>query len=344
MAKRIKLSVDWDSLHRQNIDRYSSLIDNIYNDLAREAALIGSMARNKSRPFKFSAYPELRRRADAMITEVFRNIEVIVSDASRKEWLLAASKNDEIVRQIFANESLSSIRMGHYYDRNLDAFNSFQKRKIGGIGISDRIWSLKGQAIQEIEMGIDIGLTEGRSAEQMGRDLRKYLKDPEQLFRRVKDERGALQLSKNAKAYHPGQGVYRSSRMNALRLTRTETNMAYRESDHERWQQLDFILGYEVKRSNNPYPCPICDALKGKYPKSFKFLGWHPTCRCFAVPILAKPEEFLEQMLLDDTTGHKFAGEVSELPKNFTKWLKENDRGMVPHFIKINAGAIKNLG
>ena len=38
-----------------------------------------------------------------------------------------------------------------------------------------------------------------------------------------------------------------------MRMARTEINSAYREADSIRWQQLDFIVGYEVKTSNRTY-------------------------------------------------------------------------------------------
>lgn len=77
----------------------------------------------------------------------------------------------------------------------------------------------------------------GKSANYLISDVRKYLKNPDALFRRVRDKHGNLRLSKAAKAYHPVRGVYRSAYKNALRLTATETNMAYRTADHLRWQQ-----------------------------------------------------------------------------------------------------------
>ena len=87
---------------------------------------------------------------------------------------------------------------------------------------------------------------------------------------RVRDEPGQLQLSKRAKEFHPGAGVYRSSYKNARRLAVTETNMAYHKADNERWRQLDFVLGYEVQVSGtNPNVCPLCMELAGKYPKEF---------------------------------------------------------------------------
>ena len=83
----------------------------------------------------------------------------------------------------------------------------------------------------------------------MSRDVRRYLRNPDKLFRRVRDKHGNLRLSKAAKAYHPGRGVYRSSYRNALRLTATENNMAYRTADHLRWQQQPFVVA-----SKSSYP------------------------------------------------------------------------------------------
>jgi hypothetical protein len=125
----------------------------------------------------------------------------------------------------------------------MEALKAFQERKINGLGLSDRVWNYSRQLKGELELGIDIALGEGRSAAQLSRDLRQYLQNPDKLFRRVKDKHGILHLSKNAQKYHPGPGVYRSSYKNAMRLTRTEINMAYRVADYEKYQQLDFVTG-----------------------------------------------------------------------------------------------------
>ena len=83
------------------------------------------------------------------------------------------------------------------------------------------------------------------------------MNEPDRLYRRVRDKGGNLRLSKAAKMYHPGQGVYRSSAKNAQRLTRTEINMAYRESEYLRWQQLDFIVGIRVMLSRVASTMPL---------------------------------------------------------------------------------------
>ena len=228
------------------------------------------------------------------------------------------------------------------------------------MSLSDRVWRYTDQFKTEIEMGIDCGLRDGLDAAQMARRLKQYLQHPDKLFRRVRDEHGNLQLSKAAAAFHPGRGVYRSSYKNARRLAATETNMAYRTADHERWQQLDFIVGIEIHLSNNhtcldrkgkPKPFyDICDELKGKYPKDFKFTGWHPHCRCIATTILkteaemeADDEAILRRKKPSDPDESENA--VTELPDNFTRWVEENQDRIaraksLPYFISDNVGVM----
>ncbi|MDR1881622.1 MAG: hypothetical protein LBR26_02425 [Prevotella sp.] len=199
---------------------------------------------------------------------------------------------------------------------------------------------------------MDLGLRDGLPAAEIARELKQYLRYPDKLFRRVRDEHGQLHLSQAAKNFHPGQGVYRSSYKNAMRLARTETNMAYRTSDYTRWQQLDFVVGIEIRLSNNhtlngvPFT-DICDELKGRYPKTFKFTGWHPQCRCHAVSILKTEEEMEagnERIMEGGEPGTDSVNAVGDVPENFRKWVADNagrieraeQRGTLPYFIRDN--------
>lgn len=193
---------------------------------------------------------------------------------------------------------------------------------------------------------MDIALRDGTPANRLVTDLKQYLKYPDKLFRRVRDEHGQLQLSKRAKEFHPGHGVYRSSYKNARRLAVTETNMAYHKADNERWRQLDFVLGYEVQVSGtNSNVCPLCMELAGKYPKEFEFVGWHPHCRCHAVPIMEDIDSFqARQDALLRGERIPATGQVTAPPKNFTDHLANNsDRlqraskaGTLPYFVRDN--------
>ena len=146
---------------------------------------------------------------------------------------------------------LTQEQYHRYYSTNEAARDAFIARKQNGLGLSDRVWRYTDEFKEEMEMGLDLGIRGGLSADQISRDLRQYLQHPDKLFRRVRDEHGILHPSKRAAAFNPGRGVYRTSYLNARRLAVTETNTAYRTADHERWQNLDFVVGIEIHLSGN---------------------------------------------------------------------------------------------
>ena len=72
----------------------------------------------------------------------------------------------------------------------------------------------------------------------------------------------------------------------------------------------------------------ICDDLAGVYPKEFKFVGWHPHCRCFAIAKMASAEEcndYFDRLEAgEDVSNYHFKGEVNDLPRNFNDWHTDN--------------------
>lgn len=347
----------YDRRHLRNLALYRQKVSLIFNVAASEAAMIGTSidAFDPSRPFSFADYPRAAYMMNELVRDFARDLDVQIIDGVEHEWNLANGKDDALVKSVFG-DNLTPDMERRYFTTNEPAMDAFVKRKEGGMDLSERVWKYSNEFKSEIEMGIDIGLRDGLDARAMARDLQQYLRHPDMLFRRVRDEHGNLHLSQRAAAFHPGQGVYRSSYRNALRLTVTECNMAYRTADYLRWQQMDFVVGIEIELSNNhtcldrngvPQPfTDICDELKGKYPKEFKFVGWHPFCRCHATPILKTDEELdkeLEAALLDepepDTTHSD--NEVTDVPDGFKQWLDanaeriENAKSM-PYFIRDN--------
>lgn len=202
--------------------------------------------------------------------------------------------------------------------RRMAARDAFFKNRLEQT-ISPRVWSLVSQNKTLILNCASSGILEGKSAQSISRELRKYLKDPNRLFRRVKDpETGKFGPSAAMKAYHPGQGVYRSSYKNALRLARTEVNQAYRKADMDRWQKTDFILGYDVKLSGSHPEFDLCDEMAGRYPKDFTFIGWHVQCYCFAVPVLPTPKVMIDHLQNDS----RIRGHVNGMPGRAEKYVK----------------------
>lgn len=247
-----------------------------------------------------------------------------INDFQFDAWKRANLKNDEMVDRFIQGMSVSSLIRDGMFRQNMEAFKGLQKEvDVNGLNLSQKVWSIADQAKMNLEFYLNSGISSGRSADGISRDIRQMLNNPDKRFRRVKDEDGKLKLSKPMEDYHPGAGVYRSSRMNALRLAATTTNVAYRKADYERWQNLDFILGVEINRSpSNHGPCKICDAMVGKYPKGFQFLGFHPFCICIATPILQKPEDFADFLLDDEMPKDQL---IADIPADARKFMLDNE-------------------
>lgn len=343
MAKSEK-TYQYEHLLRAN--QYSGRLTRIYDSYVEELTkLVAGLKIDPDKPFSFSDYPQTKERLNKTLSKIADEVKINIDLATREEWEESNLKNDELVDYLFAKTGISREQIEQFYNRNLEALEAFQSRKEGGLGLSDRVWKITEQYKGEVELGIDVALGEGRSAAQLSRDVRQYLKDPDNLFRRVRNKRGQLVLSKRAAAFHPGQGVYRSSYKNAMRLARTEVNMAYREADSARWNELPFVVGFEIKLSHKHPEPDICNDLAGKYPKTFKFVGWHPHCFCYCTSILASDEEInkLQQTILNggDISRFRSKNEVTDVPGGFKEWVINNaDRATgwksTPYFIRDN--------
>ena len=345
MAKMNK----YDSQHWRNQAAYERQVDAIYRAAAKEAAALGVSIKdfNPDRMFSFSDYPNTRKKIEKLLSDLQTGIMAVIVNGIRSEWTLANNKNDELARQVFGESigKLTKEQERRYFSTNGAARDAFIKRKTDGLGLSDRVWKYTNQFKEEIELGLDLGIRSGRSADELSRDLRSYLQHPDKLFRRVRNKHGQLVLSQRARAYHPGRGVYRSSYKNARRLAATETNIAYRTADYERWQQFDFVVGIEIKLSNNHPEPDICDDLKGRYPKDFKFTGWHPHCRCHVETVLKTPDELIadnRRIMEGGKPTETSVNTVADVPQAFTDWVEANRERMtaaksLPYFIRDNS-------
>lgn len=344
----------WDQEHRKHVEEYLSQIDALFLSATYELIQLGvgyDYNTQSGRPFAFSSNKSRQKEAEKKLSS-FRNVlKIIIAAGITAEWAFANKKTDSWVKQLFPTPRKE------WMSHNEDVLQAFRHRKTYGYTLSERVWDYSKQFQRQIELALTVGLKEGRSAAAISRDVRSYLKEPDKLFRRVRDQYGNLVPSKAMKAYHPGQGVYRSSYQNAMRMARTEINSAYRQADYERWQRLNFVVGIEVKTSKSHArwlakdwyprfkkgraPLEICDVMEGRYPKDFKFIGWHPNCRCYAVPIFA-----------NQGTGKDWwedaDNEVKDVPPKFREWLINNadrienakKKGTLPYWIRENAGFI----
>lgn len=119
---------------------------------------------------------------------------------------------------------------------------------------------------------------------------------------------------------------------------------------------MDFVVGIEIHLSGNhtlngkPFH-DICDELAGKYPKDFKFTGWHPQCRCFVTSILKtkeEREEDVKKILRGESVDGKSVNKVKDVPEQFKTWVKDKAERIdkartLPYFITDNRHRLKSL-
>lgn len=337
--------------HKKRVERYAKLIQEAYDRMAQEMSRIASIAEvDPDVQFSFADYSLTRNAISRLQNQLMQEIGGIIMAGTSEEWRESNLVQDMVARKVltaYTGTNKFGEEYTRYFQTNPDSLKAFQQRKDDGMNLASRVWNLSEQYKEELEEAISAAIAPGTSAVELAAQVKQYLKNPDKRFRRIRDKFGNLQLSENAKAYHPGRGVYRSSARNAQRLARTEINMAYRTAEQKRWEQFDFVVGYEVKTTQNGHHVEdICDQLAGKYPKDFQFKGWHPCCCCYTIPILKTEYEFWD---LDE---HKpSVNEVKDVPANFKEWVDDNsdrieraeEKGSLPYFIRDNRGVVEDV-
>ena len=344
-----------DEKHIKRINKYLLSINGYYDELIREIVLLVIQLRVADKMFRFKDYPRITKQVNEALKTYRTNLNNSIKVYSQYEWDFANAKVDDILKthlegikgKVPSSLYVDKIRQISIESQNQKAFEAFQKRKHGKFTISERVWNITDQAKENLEFAIDVALKDGISAQELARSIKGNLNNPDALFRRVRDKHGNLVLSKNAKSFHPGQGVYRSAHKNALRLAANEINTAYRECEQLRISTNNDVVGQKINLSPSHKVYDICDELKGTYPKDFQWSKWHVSCKCFRTTILKSQSELISEINEGlNLPPESSKNHVSKLPDNFNKWLSENEKKMEnwkrkPEFITKNEKLIK---
>ncbi len=321
----------------ERLGRYCTEVQVLYDKLASSAAqkVLANTHYDGSSPFLFDAFPELAKTANDLQADFATSLKALVTSYTSKEW-----KQSNLLQDLVADKALAAYKakikgreQKIYYQPNSDALKAFQNRVSNGMNLSANIWQQSEGAMRELEGALSVSIEKGTDAKTVSKRVSKYLKDFPSLQKDYTEQFG--------KANDIHDCEYRS-----IRLARSEINMAYRSAEQERWKQFDFIKGYEVKTSGSHPQPDICDDLAGKYPKDFVFLGWHPNCMCYVVPIVMSEDEYWDyQDAKDEDPEAQPDGYITEMPKEFNEYVKDNEerimsalsRGTAPYWVRDNA-------
>jgi len=243
-------------------------------------------------PIDITKHTQLYRTINGEVKKMNVTMYDYIRDSAKEAWNLANEKASSTVEWEFEKRGFDAPKQMLKTDENTNtkAFYKFIQRKTNKFTISDRVWAGGEGFKKEIEEAINAAIAEGKGAEQLAREIRKYLKNPNSRYNAFKDPNKV-----KWKQYHPGRGVYRSSHKNALRLARNEINLAFHQAEHERWMKLPFIIGYYVRNNINRVStvCEVCKAINGeKFPKEIHVLPVHIQCMCSAETIMCSNDLF----------------------------------------------------
>lgn len=276
----------------------------------------------------FYKLKDLNTEIENKVNSLFDNVYDTTRKSSETAWKVGEKIVNATIKDKLINHSdlyTYLKRQGTLAHQN-EAMSNFIINE-NRFKISSRIW--KDEAKKQLEAAIQLGIAEGKSAAELTKDIRSFLQEPDHLYRRIRDKQtGELKLSKAAKEYHPGQGVYRSSYKNALRMAVNEINKSYRRSGWERIQNNFAIIGFRISLSNNHtlYGKPfvdICDYAQGIYPKNFEWSGWHVLCRCYMTPVFASNDDLnkMTKAIIEGKNPAKIKiRQIDSIPQKFIDW------------------------
>lgn len=247
--------------------RYVGMVQAIYDSLNLEASKIAVDTEHTDGEFHFSDYPETKKRVDDLQSEFVNNISSVIFQGTSREWKESNLMQDLLADKVYKRylRERDGEKQEVYYQTNNDALKAFQQRKDRGLNLSQKLWKQSGLYKEELETAISTAIERGTDAITLSKKISQYLNDFPSLQKDYTEKFGHASKANDCE--------YRS-----IRLARSEINMAYRKAEQLRWQQMDFVVGYEIHMSGAHPREDVCNRLAGKYPKDFEWTGWHPSC------------------------------------------------------------------
>ena len=334
---------------------YNKRLGRLYSDYVKKLTSLGygEDVLEDDALFNFDNFPQLKARLNDIFNDYYQN-SLLCYKSGITDGVALAYNHDEMVIGGYSVLTDKAIRVAR--DTAAATFISNRLKTKNGLNLAQIIWNYCQQTKSEFEMAmsntIADGIKKGSSAEEVGKSIRKYLNDPDMMYRRYH----TIKVQKNGKkkdvvtwrrrriidgkvrfVEEPlekvGMGVYRSARKNALRVARTEINSAYHKARNERWQNEPFVIGQYIHVSPQHNIDDICNDLEGRYPKDYVWISWHAQCICTSDPITIQGEEkkaFYKRLMAgEDMSNYVSPFAVLTMPEKYNQYIKDNSESIV---------------
>lgn len=334
---------------------YNKRLGRLYSDYVKKLTSLGygEDVLEDDALFNFDNFPQLKARLNDIFNDYYQN-SLLCYKSGITDGVALAYNHDEMVIGGYSVLTDKAIRVAR--DTAAATFISNRLKTKNGLNLAQTVWNYCQQTKSEFEMAmsntIADGIKKGSSAEEIGKSIRKYLNDPNMMYRRYH----TIKVQKNGKKKDVvtwrrrriidgkvrfieeplekvGMGVYRSARKNALRVARTEINSAYHKARNERWQNEPFVIGQYIHVSPQHNIDDICNDLEGRYPKDYVWISWHPQCICTSDPITIQGEEkkeFYKRLMAgEDMSNYVSPFAVLTMPEKYNQYIKDNSEAIV---------------
>lgn len=334
---------------------YNKRLGRLYSDYVKKLTSLGygEDVLEDDALFNFDNFPQLKARLNDIFNDYYQN-SLLCYKSGITDGVALAYNHDEMVIGGYSVLTDKAIRVAR--DTAAATFISNRLKTKNGLNLAQIIWNYCQQTKSEFEMAmsntIADGIKKGSSAEEIGKSIRKYLNDPDMMYRRYH----TIKVQKNGKKKDVvtwrrrriidgkvrfieeplekvGMGVYRSARKNALRVARTEINSAYHKARNERWQNEPFVIGQYIHVSPQHNIDDICNDLEGRYPKDYVWISWHPQCICTSDPITIQGDEkkeFYKRLMAgEDMSNYVSPFAVLTMPEKYNQYIKDNSEAIV---------------
>lgn len=334
---------------------YNKRLGRLYSDYVKKLTSLGygEDVLEDDALFNFDNFPQLKARLNDIFNDYYQN-SLLCYKSGITDGVALAYNHDEMIIGGYSVLTDKAIRVAR--DTAAATFISNRLKTKNGLNLAQTIWNYCQQTKSEFEMAmsntIADGIKKGSSAEEVGKSIRKYLNDPDMMYRRYH----TIKVQKNGKkkdvvtwrrrriidskvrfVEEPlekvGMGIYRSARKNALRVARTEINSAYHKARNERWQNEPFVIGQYIHVSPQHNIDDICNDLEGRYPKDYVWISWHPQCICTSDPITIQGEEkkeFYKRLMAgEDMSNYVSPFAVLTMPEKYNQYIKDNSEAIV---------------
>lgn len=334
---------------------YNKRLGRLYSDYVKKLTSLGygEDVLEDDALFNFDNFPQLKARLNDIFNDYYQN-SLLCYKNGITDGVALAYNHDEMVIGGYSVLTDKAIRVAR--DTAAATFIANRLKAKNGLNLSQIIWNYCQQTKSEFEMAmsntIADGIKKGSSAEEVGKSIRKYLNDPDMMYRRYH----TIKVQKNGKKKDVvtwrrrriidgkvrfieeplekvGMGIYRSARKNALRVARTEINSAYHKARNERWQNEPFVIGQYIHVSPQHNIDDICNDLEGRYPKDYVWISWHPQCICTSDPITIQGEEkkeFYKRLMAgEDMSNYVSPFAVLTMPEKYNQYIKDNSEAIV---------------